>query len=64
MANQNPDGKLTYWYEGVSSTLIESTSEAPVGALNYWYNGSPQGFLLDAISGGSKARNFAVLIGF
>ena len=63
MANQNPDGKLTYWYEGVSTTLIESTSEAPVGALTYWYNGSPQGFLLD-----SKApnipRNFAVLIGF
>lgn len=63
MANQNPDGKLTYWYEGVSTTLIKGTPEAPVGALNYWYNGSPQGFLLDSLITG-KARNFAVLIGF
>lgn len=63
MANQNPEGKLNYWYEGVSSTLIESTSNAPVGALNYWYNGSPQGFLLDSLST-IKPRNFAVLIGF
>jgi hypothetical protein len=63
MANQNPDGKLDYWYEGVSSTLIESTSNAPIGALNYWYNGSPQGFLLDTAVI-KKARNFAVLIGF
>ena len=63
MANQNPEGKLTYWYEGVSSTLIESTSNAPIGALSYWYNGSPQGFLLDSPSV-KKARNFAVLIGF
>jgi len=63
MANQNPNGKLTYWYEGVSSTLIESTSDAPVGALNYWYNGSTQGFLLDSrIS--IKPRSFSVLIGF
>jgi hypothetical protein len=63
MANQNPDGKLNYWYEGVSCTLIKSTPEAPIGALNYWYNGSPQGFLLDsAIT--AKGRNFAVLIGF
>jgi hypothetical protein len=63
MANQNPNGKLTYWYEGVSTTLIKSTPQAPIGALNYWYNGSPEGFLLDALITG-KARNFAVLIGF
>jgi hypothetical protein len=63
MANQNPNGTLTYWYEGVSTTLIESTPQAPVGALNYWYNGSPQGFLLDSTIV-SKPRNFSVLIGF
>ncbi len=63
MANQNPDGKLDYWYEGVSSTLIESTTNAPIGALNYWYNGSPQGYLLDS-RGDIVIRNFAVLIGF
>lgn len=63
MANQNPQGKLDYWYEGVSTTLIESTSNAPIGTLTYWYNGSPQGFLLDSQIT-VKARNFAVLIGF
>jgi hypothetical protein len=63
MANQNPQGKLNYWYEGVSSALIESTANAPIGALNYWYNGSPQGFLVDSGVTG-KPRNFAVLIGF
>jgi hypothetical protein len=63
MANQNPNGKLTYWYEGVSNTLIESTPQAPIGALTYWYNGGPQGFLLDSLLT-IKPRNFGMLIGF
>lgn len=63
MANLNPQGKLNYWYEGVSSTLIQSTSAAPIGTLGYWYNGSPQGFLLDSPTV-SKSRIFSVLIGF
>lgn len=63
MANQNPNGKLIYWYEGVSSTLIEKTPTAPIGSQNYWYNGMPQGFLVDSYIT-AKPRNFAVLIGF
>jgi hypothetical protein len=63
MANQDPQGTLEYWYEGVSSSLIESTAEASIGTLTYWYNGAPQGFLVDAIVE-STPRNFAILIGF
>lgn len=63
MANQNPDGKLTYWYEGVQCTLITRTPSAPIGAENYWYNGGPQGFLIDSVIV-VKPRNFAILVGF
>ena len=63
MANQNPQGTLNYWYEGVSSSLIESTENAAIGTLNYWYNGAPQGFLIDSAVRGVP-RNFSVLIGF
>ena len=63
MANQDPQGKLDYWYEGVSSTLIESTEDAEIGTLKYWYNGSPQGYLVDSKYQGNP-RSFAVLIGF
>ena len=63
MANQTPDGKLIFWYQGETTTLIKSTSAAQVGNATYWYNGSPQGFLLDSFST-IKLRNFAVLVGF
>lgn len=63
MANQDPMGKLTYWYGGTSSTLITSTELALIGRQNYWYNGSTQGFLLGSVFT-SNPRNFSVLIGF
>jgi hypothetical protein len=63
MANQDPQGTLNYWYEGVSSSLIESTEDASIGTLNYWYNGAPQGFLVDSKIE-SVPRNFSILIGF
>lgn len=63
MANQNPDGKVNYWYEGVSTTLIKSISSTSIGTGNYWYNGSPQGFL-EQTTTVIKTRNFAVLINF
>jgi hypothetical protein len=70
MANQDPNGKLNYWYEGASTTLIKSITAAPIGNSSYWYVGSPQGFLLQPAGsstgggGGTGARSFAVLIGF
>jgi hypothetical protein len=65
MANQDPNQKTTYWYEGNSSAIIKAKSNATIGYQNYWYNGKAQGFLTtkQSITKG-KPRAFAVLVGF
>jgi hypothetical protein len=65
MANQDPNQKTTYWYEGNSSATIKLKTNATIGYQNYWYNGKPQGFLTTKQATIlSKPRAFAVLIGF
>jgi hypothetical protein len=66
MANQDPNQKTTYWYEGNSSSIIKAKANVTIGYQNYWYNGKPQGFLTIKQIGTvkSKPRAFAVLVGF
>ena len=64
MANQNPNQKTKYWYEGNSSSSVKSKDTAIIGYQNYWYNGRPLGFLNPNQTRTSKPRSFAVLIGF
>jgi hypothetical protein len=65
MANQNPDGKQIFWYEGVTTSAITTAVSASIGTADYWYNGSPQGFIFGPYSATQvKTRSFAVLINF
>jgi len=63
MAKQTPNGKVTYWYEAISSSLIKGQVGISVGTQTYWYNGQPQGFLLSSTFV-AKPRTFAILLGF
>lgn len=63
MAKRNPNGKMKYWYEANSSSLIKGSVGISVGSQDYWYNGQPQGFLLTSAFI-PKPRVFAILLGF
>ncbi len=63
MANVDVNTKLNYWIDGTSGTLIKGKITTPVGVQVYWYNGSTDGYLAGS-SAKSKARYFAVLVGF
>jgi len=49
MANNNPQGFATYWYDGSVSQVIDngvgSDSTFWFGTTNYWYNGIADGYL-------------------
>jgi hypothetical protein len=65
MAIRNPNGKMKYWFEGASASLIKPNPSAFIGYQNYWYLGQPQGFITDGrITFIARPRSFAVLIGF
>lgn len=64
----NPDGTLTFWHEGVTTTAITTAASASIGTTDYWHKGNPEGFLYGPYVLDPpltvKARNFAVLINF
>lgn len=65
MANQNPNGKQKYWYNGVATTLIKPKPNIIIGSQQYWYIGKPQGYLINyKIPILIIPRNYSVLIGF
>lgn len=63
MAIRDPNGKMNYWYEATSSSLIKTKNGISVGTQTYWYNGEPQGFLLVS-SFIAKPRYFGILLNF
>jgi hypothetical protein len=65
MAKQDAKGKLKYWYDGKSSTLLKNKNNVAIGSQKYWYNGQPQGYLLESVTIITYLpKQYAVLIGF
>ena len=63
MANKDPKGKIIYFYDATSSTLIRSKEKTPIKSQVYWYNGQSQGFIAGFIEP-SKPKTCIILVGF